>query len=93
MVVVIGIIALVVVRRITLSRSMCQENACFQNRATINGAIEYYYLVHGTWPADLSDVASLPNFPDGVPDCPVTGAPYAIDATTHRVVGHTPGNH
>lgn len=92
-VVIIGLIALVVVRRIVLSRGMCQENACFQNRAAINGAVEYYYLMNGTWPSDLSDIGALPSFPDGLPDCPVSGAAYAIDETTHRVAGHTPGNH
>ena len=92
-VVVIGILATVVVSRIMVNRRMCQEKACHQNTAVINGAIEFFFLTNGRWPTDLSEIQSLPNFPDELPVCPVTGEAYTIDGDTNRVAGHTPGNH
>jgi len=49
----------------------------------------------GAWPAnDLSDIGADSNyFPDGTPTCPVSGQPYRLDPTTHRVIGHTAGDH
>jgi hypothetical protein len=67
---------------------------CVHNRAEINITIEQYFMNTGNWPAtDLSDIgANINYFPDGVPTCPVTGAAYRIDPTTHRLVGHAGDN-
>jgi prepilin-type N-terminal cleavage/methylation domain-containing protein len=92
-VLIIGVIAAVVIGRISTTGATAKENACNRNKAEINRVIERYHFDNAAWPADLSDIASLPDFPDGIPVCPVSGAPYAIDPVTHRVQGHTTGSH
>ncbi len=91
-VVILGIIALVVIPRINFSAETARENACFQNKAEINAAVERYFFDTGDVPA-LTDLDDAAYFPDGLPDCPVTGDPYELDGTTGRVTGHTTGSH
>ncbi len=84
---ILGVIAAVVIPRVSTSKKGAQEQANAQNISEINGAIERWYFEKGTWPkADLSDIGADPNyFPDGLPTNPVTGAAYTMDTTTHRV--------
>ena len=90
---ILGIIALVVIPRISASAATAKENACFQNKAEINSAVERYYFNIGTLPANLAAVNTSAYFPDGVPTCPVSTNAYTLDATTKRVVDHTAGTH
>lgn len=90
---ILGIIAAMVVPRITTSKTDAQNRVHAQNKAEINAAVERFYLDTGAWPAaDLSDMlptSTPPQYnylPDGVPVNPLTGAvDYTIDATSHRV--------
>jgi prepilin-type N-terminal cleavage/methylation domain-containing protein len=91
-VVILGILALIVIPRISVSGSTAKEMACFQNKAEINGAVERYYVEHGTLPASIDDLDTS-YFPDGVPNCPVTAAAYTLQAGNKRVSGHTTGSH
>ena len=52
----------------------------------INAAVERWYFEKGTWPkTDLSDIGADSNyFPQGIPTNPVSGAAYALNATTKR---------
>jgi prepilin-type N-terminal cleavage/methylation domain-containing protein len=90
-VVILGLIATLVLPRVIGGTDTAKDKTCYYNRAEINITGEQYYLHTGNWPAaDLSDIAADPSyFPDGLPTCPVSGQPYRIDPTTHRVVGHT----
>jgi prepilin-type N-terminal cleavage/methylation domain-containing protein len=93
---ILGIIAAMVLSRVMVSTDNAKEQTCYHNRAEVNIAVEQWYIHTGTWPAnDLSDIGVDTNyFPEGPPTCPVTGAPYAVDAVNHRVIGHTgPGTH
>ncbi len=93
---ILGIIAALIVPRINQGSDRAKGETCLHNRAEINITVERYYLHNNTWPAnDLSDIgADQDYFPDGLPACPVSGAAYTLDPTTHRVVGHTgPGDH
>lgn len=90
---ILGIIAVVVIRRIMFSIPTTKETSCFRNKAEVNRIIEKYYFEKGVWPADMTVLAAEPDFPDGAPTCPVTGAPYTFDAVTHRITGHTAGSH
>jgi len=90
---ILGIIALVVIPRIAASSATAKENACFQNKAEINSAVERYFFENGSLPADISAINTATYFPDGIPTCPVTDGAYALDATTKRVTGHTAGSH
>jgi general secretion pathway protein G len=87
---ILGILAALIVPRVIGGSDKAKEKSCLHNRAEINITVEQFYLHNGTWPAsDLSDIASDPNyFPDGLPTCPVSGQPYRIDPTTHRLIGH-----
>jgi prepilin-type N-terminal cleavage/methylation domain-containing protein len=83
---ILGIIAVVVIPRITVSAGTAKTNANAQNIAEINSAVERWYFEKGTWPAnDLSDIGKDSNyFPEGVPKNPVSGAVYSLNGTTHR---------
>jgi prepilin-type N-terminal cleavage/methylation domain-containing protein len=89
-VVILGIIAALIVPRVADSSDKAKDKTCFHNRAEINITVEQYFLNTGMWPAnDLSDIGADPNyFPDGLPTCPVSGQPYRLDPTTHRLIGH-----
>lgn len=89
-VVILGIIAALIVPRVSTSGDTAKTKTCVHNRAEINITVEQYYMNTGSWPAsDLSDIAvDTSYFPDGLPTCPQSGAAYRIDPTTHRVVGH-----
>ena len=90
-IVILGILAAVVIPRFQASAADARKNACAQNVCNINRQSERYYFEKGTWPAaDLSDVgADVEFFPSGIPVCPVTGAAYTLDATSHRITGHS----
>lgn len=84
---ILGIIAAIVVPRVSVSSATAREKVHEHNVATINSAVERYYIETGDWPADLAEIAADTNyFPDGIPVNPVSGDPYTLDATTHRVV-------
>jgi prepilin-type N-terminal cleavage/methylation domain-containing protein len=84
---ILGIIAVVVIPRISVSSSTAKANANNQNRSEINSAVERWYFNNGTWPAnDLSDIGVDTNyFPNGLPTNPVDGSAYSLNAATHRV--------
>src|SRR5262245_5203076 len=83
---ILGIIAVVVIPRITVSAGTAKTNANSQNISEINSAVERWYFEKGAWPAnDLSDIGKDANyFPQGLPKNPVSGAAYTLDATSHR---------
>ncbi len=87
---ILGILAALILPRVINSSDTAKDKTCFHNRAEINITVEQYYLHTGTWPAnDLSDIGADPNyFPEGLPTCPVSGQPYRLDPTTHRLIGH-----
>lgn len=84
---ILGIIAAIVVPRVSVSASTAKQKVHEHNVATINSAVERYYIETGGWPADnLSDIAADVNyFPDGIPTNPVDSSAYALNSTTHRV--------
>ncbi len=78
---ILGIIAVVVIPRISVSADAAKQNANKQNIAEINAAVERWYFEKGKYPkADLSDIGSDPNyFPDGIPTNPLTNARYKLN--------------
>lgn len=88
---IIGVIATLIIPRVTTSAYTAKEKACFHNRAEINSAVEIYALENGTFPASVGDLDTPDRFPDGIPACPVSGVAYTLNATTHRVQGHLGG--
>ncbi len=85
---ILGIIAAVVIPRISVSAGTAKANAHQQNMAEINSAVERWYFQKGTYPkTDLSDIGTdAQYFPDGIPSNPV-GSGYALNANS-RAVGN-----
>jgi len=75
---ILGIIAVVVIPRISVSSDTAKKNANKQNIAEINGAVERYYFENGTWPVLATLGGDANYFPDGLPTNPMAGT-YALD--------------
>jgi general secretion pathway protein G len=86
-VVILGIIAALIVPRVSVSSDTAKAKVNLHCKATINSAVERWYVEKGTWPANnLSDIsADLNYFPSGLPTNPVDGTAYTLNAATHRV--------
>ena len=84
---ILGIIAAIIVPRVTVSSSTAKTKVRDHQKATINAAVERYYIDNNAWPAtDLSDIgANINYFPSGIPTNPVDGSSYTLNTTTHRV--------
>ena len=84
---ILGIIAVVVVPRISVSSAKAKTEANKQNKAEINSAVERWYFEKGSYPADdLTDIAAdTTYFPNGLPTNPVDGSVYTLNSTTKRV--------
>ncbi len=83
---ILGIIAAIIVPRVTVSSDTAKAKVNAHNKATINAAVERYYIENGSWPAaDLSDIgADTDYFPDGIPSNPVDNSSYSLN-DDHRV--------
>jgi prepilin-type N-terminal cleavage/methylation domain-containing protein len=88
-VVLVSVIATIVIARVSQSTDTAKCKACRHNRIELNAAIERYGVTNGGYPSDLSDLAVPDYFPQGIPVCPVSGAAYSMNTTTHRVDAHT----
>jgi general secretion pathway protein G len=84
---IIGIIAAIIVPRVSMSSDTAKSKANLHNKATINAAVEKWYVEKGAWPvSNLSDISADTNyFPSGLPTNPVDGSAYTLNTTTHRV--------
>jgi len=84
---ILGIIAAIIVPRVTVSSDTAKQKVNAHNKATINAAVERWYIEQGAWPAtDLSDIgANTDYFPDGLPTNPIDNSSYTLNNTTHRV--------
>jgi type II secretory pathway pseudopilin PulG len=84
---ILGIIAAIIVPRVTVSSDTAKAKVNSHNKATINAAVERWYIEKGAWPAaNMADIAADPNyFPDGLPTNPTNNGAYTLNATTHRV--------
>jgi type II secretory pathway pseudopilin PulG len=87
LIIIVGVIAMIVIPRVTTSSATAKQNACYQNRSEINSAVEQYSFDQGALPANPQALAAY--FPQGVPICPVTMSAYTLDEETKRVSGHT----
>src|SRR4249920_177250 len=80
---ILGVIAAIIVPRVTTSSTTAKTKVRDHQKATINAAVERYYIDNNTWPAnDLSDIsANINYFPSGIPTNPVDGTSYSLNAT------------
>lgn len=91
----LGLLAALILPRVTMNKATTNTNACDVNQGHIEVQVQRWKRQHGSWPAnDLSDMlpsSSPPQyeyFPDGLPVCPVDGTAYTLDLNTHHVTGH-----
>lgn len=83
---ILGVLAVIIVPRITTTSATAEQRADEQNRLAINSAIERYYIDQGDWPTDLSDLDGHQDyFPEGIPLNPTDGSTYSMNSTTYRV--------
>ena len=84
---ILGIIAAIIVPRVAISSDTAKAKVNSHNKATINAAVERWYVEKGSWPANnLSDIgADTSYFPEGVPVNPTNNSAYSLNATSHRV--------
>jgi general secretion pathway protein G len=84
---ILGIIAAIIVPRVAVSSDTAKTKVNAHNKATINAAVERWYIEKAAWPvANLSDIGADTNyFPDGLPVNPTNNTAYTLNATTHRV--------
>jgi len=83
---ILGIIAAIIVPRVSVSTASAKTKVDAHNRATINAAVERYYIEEGDWPANIGVIANDTDyFPDGIPANPTDDSAYALNGTTHRV--------
>lgn len=89
-VVLMGILAAIVVPKLTKPIAPAKNTSCDVNRRNIEIQAQRWYRTHGTWPAaDLSDIgADKDYFPEGLPTCPVDGSNYSFDSVTEQIPGH-----
>lgn len=88
---ILGILAAVIVPRLSNHQISAKKSACYANKGDIELQVKLWKRNKASLPtANLSDIgADTTYFPGGLPVCPVDGTAYTIDTTTGRVTGHT----
>ena len=79
---ILGIIAAVVVPRVSTTSQTANDTVEAHHLAQLNSLTEQYFLENNAWPSDLTDL--VPMMPDGVPVNP-NGGTYLFNGTTNRV--------
>lgn len=82
---ILGIIAAIIVPRVTTSSDTAKNKVHAHNKGTINSAIERYYITTGSWPSANMSELDTTYFPDGLPNNPLNSNAYTMDTTSHRV--------
>src|SRR4029079_10397931 len=84
---ILGVIAAIIVPRVSVSNATAKTKVRDHQKATINAAVERYYIDTGNWQSyNRSDIGVTVNYvPDGLPPNPVDGTAYSLNTTTHRV--------
>ncbi len=87
---ILGILAAVIVPRVTANSDNAKEQLCQHNQGQLNAMIERYYLREGALPSEVEDMEGTGEeiLPGTTPVCPITGAGYTIDAATGRIERH-----
>ncbi|MCA9644106.1 MAG: hypothetical protein KC492_25610, partial [Myxococcales bacterium] len=75
-VLIIGIIASIIVPRVSVQTNTARDRVTEHQLATLNRSIELYQMDNDAWPTALSDLAPT-YLPDGVPT-PPHGGSYTI---------------
>jgi len=89
--VILGILAAVMVPRLSGHQDSAKKASCYANKGDIELQVKLWKRNKSTYPAaNLGDIgADTAYLPGGLPVCPVDGSSYTINTTTGRVTGHT----
>jgi general secretion pathway protein G len=85
---VTGILAVIVIPRISIQGWNAKSKVCDQYVSDINSAVERFNFETGAFPTTLSDLTP-DYYPEAIPVCPNTGLAYSLDPTTHAVLPHS----
>jgi type II secretory pathway pseudopilin PulG len=88
---ILGLLASLIVPRLTGHHASAKRGACFINQGEIELQVKLWRRMTGSYPAaNLADIGNnSAYFPEGLPTCPVDGSAYTIDTTSGFVIGHT----
>ena len=86
---IIGILVAIVITRISITTDAAKAKSCVNNVAQINSALERFAVTTGSFATVIGDVDTNDYFPSGIPTCSVDGSAFTLNATTHRIEGHT----
>ena len=82
---IIGVLAALVMPRITTSTSAAKQSGATQFRADLNAALERYMFDTNAPPADLDTLYTTGYYSEPIPLNPVTKLPFELDDATGRV--------
>jgi len=82
---ILGIIAAVVMPRITASTTAAKQAGALQFRSDLNDALEKYFFDTNTFPPDLQTLYTDGYYSEPIPLNPVTNQPFQLDTATGRV--------
>jgi general secretion pathway protein G len=85
---IMGIIASIVLSRVSHHALDAKKKSCLQYKGDLNNAIEMYRFDNGAPPASMNLLEGN-YYPVAVPKCPVDNTDYVIDATAGRILGHS----
>jgi prepilin-type N-terminal cleavage/methylation domain-containing protein len=87
----LGIMAAMVISRLTSVDDNADQQACFCQKAQIEVQCQLFRRNTGAFPTStLSNISgNTAYFPSALPTCPVDGSAYTINTTTGRISGHT----
>ncbi|TWT89916.1 Type II secretion system protein G precursor [Pseudobythopirellula maris] len=89
-VVVLGVLAAIIVPRVSIHVDNSQATVCHVNKRLVESQAHLWWFHNDEFPlSDLSDIEVDPDyFPEGIPTCPIDGTSYTIDTNTGLVNGH-----
>ena len=88
---ILGALAAIAIPRITQSTDVAKENACATNIDLMNTQIELWAARNdGVYPTLAAITSDEDYFPDGLPECPITGlaTSYTLGANNRVTCDH-----
>jgi general secretion pathway protein G len=82
---ILGVIAAIVIPRISVSADAAKQAGTLQYRSDLNDSLERYYFETGGFPPDLETLKTQGYYPEAIPLNPVTNQPFQLNSATGRV--------
>ena len=85
---ILGVIAAIIIPRISGSGMQAKRHMCDQFKSDLNSALERYWFDHGRFPSELDDLRDADYYPETIPVCPANNKACEFDKKTGRTSGH-----